>query len=758
MSNRPPTGAPTPSSTTPGTAPGDRPEHEHVHRRPCRCPTRSWTGSSPACTTTRTRARRAPARRRRHGPHPAPWATRGHRRRRRRAARACGTRATASGSRCSPTRTVPDYRLEVTYDGPPRTVDDPYRFLPTLGEIDLHLIGEGRHEQLWHVLGAHVRAYDGIAGHGDRHVVRGLGAQRPGRAGERRLQLLGRPRPPDALAGLDRRVGAVRPRHRRRHALQVRGPRRGRRVARRRPTRWPSAPRSRRPPRRSSSRPAYEWGDDDWLRERAPRRDPHAAPMSIYEVHLGSWRQGLSYRELADQLVEHVTYLGFTHVELLPVAEHPFGGSWGYQVSVLLRARPRASAPRTTSATSSTRCTRPASASSSTGSRPTSPRTPGRSPASTAPRSTSTPTRAAASSRTGARFVFDFGRTEVRNFLVANALYWLEEFHIDGLRVDAVASMLYLDYSREEGEWVPNEFGGRENLEAVAFLQEMNATAYRRVPGIDHDRRGVDRLAGCHPAHAPRRARLRLQVEHGLDARLAGLRGQRADLPAVPPPPDDVLDGVRLLRELRAADQPRRGRARQGLAAAQDARRPLAAAGQPARLPRASCGRTPASSCSSWAPSSARSRSGPRRGRWTGGCSTTPTTAASQTLVRDLNRVYRETPALWSRDTDPAGFGWIDANDASSNVFSFLRFGADGSVLACVANFAGDPARGLPARPAARRALGRGAQHRRRGLRRQRRRQPRRRRGAAARRWHGQPASATLRVPPLGTIWLRRQA
>ena len=112
----------------------------------------------------------------------------------------------------------------------------------------------------------------------------------------------------------------------------------------------------------------------------------------------------------------------------------------------------------------------------------------------------------------------------MRNFLYANALFWLEEFHADGLRVDGVASMLYLDYSREEGEWTPNKYGGRENLEAVQFLQEMNATVYKRVPGVDHDRRGVDVLAAGHRPDLERRARLRLQVEHGLDARLALLR------------------------------------------------------------------------------------------------------------------------------------------------------------------------------------------------------------------------------------------
>ena len=226
----------------------------------------------------------------------------------------------------------------------------------------------------------------------------------------------------------------------------------------------------------------YEWRDADWLARRAAT-SWHAAPMSIYEVHLGSWRQGLSYRELAEQLVAYVVETGFTHVEFLPVAEHPFGGSWGYQVSsyyaptVAVRRPGRLPVPRRP------RCTRPASASSSTGCPAHFPKD-----AWALARFDGTPLYEHADPRRGEQpdwgtYVFDFGRREVRNFLVANALYWLEEFHIDGLRVDAVASMLYLDYSRKDGEWLPNIYGGRENLEAVAFLQEMNATVYKRVPG-----------------------------------------------------------------------------------------------------------------------------------------------------------------------------------------------------------------------------------------------------------------------------------
>ncbi len=212
-------------------------------------------------------------------------------------------------------------------------------------------------------------------------------------------------------------------------------------------------------------------------------RDPHSGPMSVYEVHLGSWRQGLSYREIADQLVGHVLHTGFTHVELMPVMEHPFGGSWGYHVTGYFAPTSRFGHPddfrylvdRLHQAGIGVILD-------------------------WVPGHFATDAWALAKFdgealyehpdvRRGwhaewGSYIFDFGRKEVRNFLVANAVYWLEEFHADGLRVDGVASMLYLDYSRKEGEWEPNRYGGRENLEAVELLQEVNATAYKRVPGI----------------------------------------------------------------------------------------------------------------------------------------------------------------------------------------------------------------------------------------------------------------------------------
>ena len=276
----------------------------------------------------------------------------------------------------------------------------------------------------------------------------------------------------------------------------------------------------------------YEWGDDDWMTERAQPSSPSHEPMRVYEVHLGSWRHwggdAYSYGELADELVGYVTDLGFTHVELMPVMEHPFGGSWGYQVTSYFAPTARFGDPDDFRYLVDRLHQAGIGVHPRLGARRTSRRTTW-----ALARFDGTPLYEHPDPRRGEHpdwgtYVFNFGRREVRNFLVANALYWLEEFHIDGLRVDAVASMLYLDYSREEGEWTPNEYGGRENLEAVQFLQEINATVYKRVPGVVTIAEESTRWPGVtRPTHA-RRPRLRLQVEHGLDARLARLHPARA--------------------------------------------------------------------------------------------------------------------------------------------------------------------------------------------------------------------------------------
>jgi 1,4-alpha-glucan branching enzyme len=226
----------------------------------------------------------------------------------------------------------------------------------------------------------------------------------------------------------------------------------------------------------------YVWQDEEWIADRAGAQ-PVDRPMSVYELHLGSWRPGLGYREAADPLVEYVTAQGFTHVEFLPLAEHPFGGSWGYQVTGYYAPTSRFGGPddlrylidRLHAA----------------GIGVIMDWVPGHFPkdAFALARFDGQPLYEHPDPRRGEHrdwgtLIFDYGRNEVRNFLVANALYWFEEFHVDGLRVDAVASMLYLDYSREEGQWEPNIHGGRENLEAMRFLQETNATVYKTFPGV----------------------------------------------------------------------------------------------------------------------------------------------------------------------------------------------------------------------------------------------------------------------------------
>ena len=357
-----------------------------------------------------------------------------------------------------------DYRLAVRYGDRVDIVDDPYRWMPTLGEVDLHLIAEGRHERLWDVLGAHVRSYDTSAG---------PSPARASRSGRPRRRACASPATSTAgPAGRTRCACSAAPacgscscRASGRAPATSSGSSAPTAAGARSPTRSRSAPRSRPPRRPSWTSTTHEWGDDEWMAARAQSR-PHAEPMSIYEVHLGSWRAGLGYREMAQQLVDYLGETGFTHVELLPVAEHPFGGSWGYQVTSYYAPTARfgtpddfrwfvdhlhqhgygvivdwvpAHFPRDEWALA---------------------------------KFDGTPLYEHADPRRGEQpdwgtLVFDFGRKEVRNFLVANALYWLDQFHIDGLRVDAVASMLYLDYSRPEGQWLPNIHGGRENLDAV---------------------------------------------------------------------------------------------------------------------------------------------------------------------------------------------------------------------------------------------------------------------------------------------------
>jgi 1,4-alpha-glucan branching enzyme len=643
-----------------------------------------------------------------------------------------------------------DYRIEVTYDGNTYVVDDPYRWLPTLGELDLHLVSEGRHEELWKVLGAHVRSYDTpsgpvtgtsfavwapnasgvrITGDFDYWSGRAYPMRSLGSSGVWELFV------PDVGDGT-------------RYKFTILG----------KDGVWrekadPMAFATEVPPATASvvftSR--YEWNDDAWLTKRGETAW-HAAPMSMYEVHLGSWRQGLGYRELASELVDYVKQTGFTHVEFLPVAEHPFGGSWGYQVSSYFAPTSRFGNPDDFRYL--------VDALHQAGIGVIVDWVPAHFPkdAWALARFDGTALYEHADPRRGEQpdwgtYVFDFGRREVRNFLVANAVYWLEEFHIDGLRVDAVASMLYLDYSRKAGEWLPNVHGGRENLEAVQFLQEMNATVYKRVPGVvtiaeeSTSWPGVTRpthLGGLgfgfkwnmgwmhdtldYIQHQPIH---RQYHHHEMTFAMVYAYSENFVLPFSH---DEVVHGKGSLLDKIPGDRWQQMATLRALYAYM-----WAHPGKQLIFQGSEFG---------------------QGGEWSESRSLdwwlldAPDHAGIQRLVGDLNATYRDTRAIWSQDIVDRGFGWIDANDASGNVFSFLRWGDDGSVVAAVANFSPVPHEnyrlGLPfagrwqelvntdAEIYGGSGVGNLGEVR-----------------AGGPGWHGQASSADIRVPPLGTLWLK---
>lgn len=378
--------------------------------------------------------------------------------------------------------TVPDYRVLARYSEQVEALtDDPYRFLPTVGELDLYLFGEGRHEELWRVLGAHVKHYESALGDvsGTAFAVWAPNA--------RAVRVVGDFNQWDGRSSAMRTLGSSGV-----WELFLPGAGCGDRYKfeiQYQDGSWhqkadPMARRTEIPPSTASivTDSDYEWEDGQWMGTRRDT-DPLTGPISVYEVHLASWRQGLNFKDLAAQLIGHIKYLGFTHVEFMPVAEHPFGGSWGYQVTSYYAPTSRFGSPDEFRYLINEL--------HKAGIGVIMDWVPAHFPKDSwaLARFDGTPLYEDPDPLRGEHpdwgtYVFNYGRREVRNFLVANALYWLEEFHIDGIRVDAVASMLYLDYSREAGQWTPNIYGGRENLDAIAFLQETNATAYRRNPGI----------------------------------------------------------------------------------------------------------------------------------------------------------------------------------------------------------------------------------------------------------------------------------
>ena len=655
-----------------------------------------------------------------------------------------------------PVAEVPDYLLAVAYDGEPLVLEDPYRFLPTLGEVDLHLVNEGRHEQLWTVLGAHVRTYEGADGRaiegtsfavwapsargvrltcdanswdGRAHPMRQLGTSGvwelfvPGVGSGTAYKF--------AILGQDG--------HWREKADPL--------------AQWAE------PPASTASKvfaSDYTWGDEEWMATRADTQ-PVSAPMSVYELHLASWRRNYdgstwSWDQLATDLVAYVQDLGFTHVELMPVMQHPFGGSWGYHVTSYFAPDSRFGDPD--------------------GFRLLVDRlhqagigvildwVPGHFATDewALARFDGTPLYEDPNPQRGwhqewGSHIFNFGRAEVRNFLFANAIYWCEEFHVDGLRVDGVASMLYLDYSRKDGEWSPNKHGGRENLEAVQFLQEMNATVYRRVPGVvtiaeestswpgvtkptDADGLGFGfkwNMGWMHDsltymAHEP----VHRAYHHGeMTFSLVYAWSENFVLPISH---DEVVHGKgSLLRKMPGDRWQQLANLRAYLAFM------WGHPGKQLLFMGAELGQE-----SEWAES--------RELDWW--LLDHPEHAGVHRLVRDLNRVYGESGALWAQDHSPDGFAWIDANDAGRNVFSFVRRAPGHPDVVCVANFSAVPHHGVqvgfPASGEWAEVLNTDAEaYTGSGV------------GnfgavtAVEGEHHGHPAHAELSLPPLGTVWFR---
>ena len=615
------------------------------------------------------------------------------------------------------------------------------------GEIDLYLLGEGRHERLWEQLGAHPLG-DGA---GVRFAVWAPNARGVSVVGDWNFWTEG-------ADGLESQASSgvwagIAPNAAEGQAYKfaVRG---ADGVTRLKAD--PYAFRAEVPPETASVvyRSRHAWKDDDWLARRAVT-DPLTAPMSIYEVHAGSWRAGLGWRELAEELTRHVVELGFTHVELMPVMQHPFGPSWGYQVSGYYAPHAPLGEPDDLRAF--------VDALHASGIGVLLDWVPAHFPRDewALARFDGTALYEHADPRRGAHpdwgtLVFNYGRHEVRNFLLANALYWLEEFHADGLRVDAVASMLYLDYSREAGEWLPNRFGGREDLEAVSFLQELNSVVHAVHPGVAMIAEESTAWAGVsrptdggglgftfkwnmgwmhdtlgYLAHEPvhrswHHDELTFSLVYAWDENFV-----------LPLSHDEVVHGkAALLRKL-SGDEWQQFATLRALYAhmwAHPGKQLLFMGGELAQG-------------TEWS----------EAGSLDWYVLDYPLHAGVRRCVADLNRAYRDEPALWEVDFRPAGFQWLVGDAREDNVLAYARYSADGArVLVSVVNFSPVVREGwrVPL-PAAGRWLevlntdaadygGSGVGNLG-GV------------EAVAEPLHGRSWSADVTLPPLATLWLARQ-
>lgn len=555
----------------------------------------------------------------------------------------------------------------------------------SLGELDLYLIAEGRHEQLWKALGAQVKRDESGVLLGtafsvwapNAHAVSLIGDHNYWDRNTHNMHRLGSSGIWEIFVA---DIGAGT-----KYKFAVCGI----------DGRWvdhadPMARATEIPPLTASvvEESTYKWNDSAWISQRS-QFQPWRSAVSVYEVHLGSWKLGLNYRELAVELVEYVKAQGFTHVEFLPVTEHPYGPSWGYQVTSFFAPTSRFGSPDEFKFL--------VDALHAAGIGVILDWVPAHFPKDewALAKFDGTALYEHADPRLGEHpdwgtLIFNFGRNEVRNFLVASALYWLTEFHIDGLRVDAVASMLYLDYSRKEGQWLPNKHGGRENLEAVQLLQEATSTAYKTHPGImmiaeestawsgvtgDTSGGGLGfgfkwNMGWMHDTlqylqHEPIH-----RVYHHNEVTFSILYAWSENF-MLPLSHDEVVHGKGQLVNKFPGDRWQKVatlRALYGFMWAHPGKKLLFMGSEFAQNDEWN-----ESAGLQWYLTEFAEHQG------------------VQKVVADLNATYKQTAALWEKDTNPEGFNWLVGNDAAANVVAFARWDDHATPLVSVTNFSPVP-------------------------------------------------------------------
>jgi len=589
---------------------------------------------------------------------------------------------------------IPSYKLRIHRGDAVSTIRDPYSFPPTLGELDLHLFAEGRHEQIYNKLGAHLTKIGTVKGvafavwapHASGVSVVGDFNNWDGRIHQmRRLASSGvwELFIPDLKDGVLYKFEI----HRQRNLPFLKAD--------------PYAQFTEVPPDTSSIvfNSTYKFRDAKWMKAREDR-EHFRRPLSIYEVHFGSWRRNMeegnrpfTYREMAKPLADYVAEMGFTHVEFLPLKEHPYGPSWGYQVSYYYAPSARYGTPDDfrylidylhQHGIGVIMDWVPAHF----------------------PKDAFALARFDGSAlyehldpRKGQHpdwgtYIFNYGRNEVRNFLIANALYWFREFHLDGLRVDAVASMLYLDYSRKEGEWEPNVFGGRENLEAISLLKELNEVTHRECPGtMMIAEESTAWPAVSHPVYL---GGLGFDFKWNMgwmhdtlkyfqmdpffragnhNALTFGLVYAWSENFILPFSHDEVVHMKGSLLNKMPGTQEQKFATLRALYAYM------------------------------WAhPGKKLLFMGGEFGQWREWTETESLDwhllddalhSGVQKLIRDLNRIYLDEESLWQADGEAAGFEWIDVDNAAENIIAFIRRSpVTGAELICVGNFSAAPRTG----------------------------------------------------------------